>query len=365
VKVAITCDHLLGRNHYTEIIESLCEIFPEAPIYCFAHRKGKILGHIEQRSIKSTYLSNIVTTEEEFLKHAHKLPSLAKNLFVSCDYDLIINVSKGFSQGIKRCDKSKLLTYLYDLDVERKIKNGFVQKLFFAHVKSWIEKTLKNTDFLFVTREDLAVKLKPLNKTIEVMPPPFRVSDYALFPKAMFKHHFYLIEADGLSLANAEKIADWMKEWNKEFQFVGNDEHLASMKANHKESAFFGNRCSGEHAPVMAASKALISFNTEVFPLNPLATLATGRPVIVTSELKKWMNGVGITFIDQLDKESFKAALDNVEANEDVWEGQKLRAHVMEYHDVKFKAAMKRALEKLGLREAPAAGHTCTDSCSH
>lgn len=347
MKVAITCDHLLARNHYTEIIESLCEIFPEAPIYCFAHKKGSILGHIEQRKIRSTGLSNIVKTEEEFYSHAHKLPSLAKNLYVSCEYELVINVSKGFSQGIKRCDKSKLLTYLYDLDLDGKINKTFLQKIFAPFVRNWVEKSLKSADQLFVTREDLAVALKPINPGVEVMAPPFRVSDYALFPKDMFKHHFYLIEAQGLSSDQAQKIMEWMKEWNYQFQFIGQDEHLANLKLGQPESTFFGNRCSGEHVPVMAASRALISFNTETFPQYPLGTLATGRPVIVTRALKKWIEGTGISFVDGLEKESFHKALQQVDVSEKDLEGQKLRAHVMAYHDVKFKAAMKRVLDKL------------------
>lgn len=347
MKVAITCDHLLGRNHYTEIIESLCEIFPEAPIYCFAHKAGSILGHIEQRRIRSTYLSKIVTTEAEFFKHAHKLPSLARNLFISCEYDYIINVSKGFSQGIRRCDTSKLLCYLYDLDLEGKINQTFVQKLFAPYLRNWVEKSLKNTDHLFVTREDLQEKLKTLKPEVEIMSPPFRVSDYALFPKDMFKHHFYLIEAQGLSMDDAKNIITWMNEWNYQFQFIGSDEHLSALKTTYPENTFFGNRCAGEHVPVLAASRALISFNTENFPQYPLGTLATGRPVVVIKNLQKWINGAGITFIDRLDKETFHKVLQNVDAHEKELEGQKLRAHAMAYHDIKFKAAMKRALDKL------------------
>lgn len=349
MKVAITCDYLLGRNHYTEIIENICEIFPEAPIYCFAHKKGAILGHIEQRRIISTYLSNVVSTEDEFYQHAHKLPSLAKNLYVSCEYDVVINISKGFSQGLNRCEKGKLITYLYDFDVEKKIKKSLLQKLFFPYVKSWMEKSFKQVDSLYVSREDLAAELKKINTTTEVMPPPFRVSDYALFPKEMFKHHFYLIEAEGLSLENAAKVIEWMKEWNYQFQFIGSDEHLATLKPQHPENTFFGSRCSGEHVPVLAASRALISFNTENFPQYPLGTLATGRPVVVIKDLKKWIEGTGINFVDRLEKESFHKVLQDVDANEKEAEGQKLRAHVMAYHDVKFKAQMKRILDKLEL----------------
>lgn len=346
MKVAITCDYLLERTHYVEIIENLCEVFPEAVIYCFAHKKGAILGHIEMRSIKSTFLSNVVKNEEEFYTHSNKLPSLAKNLFVSCDYDLIINVSKGFSQGLAKCETTKLITYLYDLDLERKIKKTLLQKMFYPFIKSWIKKTLGNAELVLSSRAELLAAVGELKTKTEIMPPPFRVSDYALFPKAMFKHDFFLIESQGLNLGEAKDIISWMREWHYKFQFVGPDEHLAELKKECPESTFFGNRCSGEHAPVMAASRAFISFNTEDFPALALGALATGRPVILQLTLKKWLEGNGVSFINTLSKNEFKNALDSVITEEEI-EGQKLRANVMEYHDIKFRAQMKRTLDKV------------------
>lgn len=361
MKVAITCDYLLGRSHYVEIIESLCEVFPEAPIYCFAHKKGAILGHIEQRPIKSTYLSNIVSTEEEFYKHSNKLPSLAKNLFVSCEYDLIINISKGFSQGLNKCKTTKMITYLYDLDLESKIKKSFMQKIFSPMVFSWVKKGLSSADLVLTSREDLLKTLDGLKKA-EVMPPPFRVSDYALFPKEMFKHHFFLIEAQGLNEKEARELISWMKEWNYSFQFIGPDEHLSALKKDFPENTFFGHRCSGEHAPVLASSKAFITFNTEDFPNLALGTLATGRPVILAKPLSKWLSGVGVDYVNGFSKEELKRALSEV-MGDDVLEGQKLRAHVMEYHDIKFKAQMKRVLDKMA-HDNHAHSHTHSSDCS-
>ncbi|MGZ3788813.1 MAG: hypothetical protein ACXVLQ_09835 [Bacteriovorax sp.] len=345
MKVAITCDYLLERNHYSEIVELVCEIFPEAKIYCFAHKAGAILGHIEQRKIASTFLSNEVKSEKEFYFHSYQIPSLAKNLFVSCEYDLIINISKGFSQGIKKCAKTKQITFLYDLGFENRINRTIMQKIFRPYVESWAMKALKQSDLVIVSRADLKEKLQGILPHVEVTPPPFRVSDYALFPKGMFKHHFFAIETTGLTLEDARKIASWMKEWNLEFQFIGNDEHLKVLKEELPANAFFGNRCSGEHAPVLASSKALISFNDQEFPNLVLATMATGRPVVLGNKLKKWVSGTG-TFFASFTKESLKAMIDEVIVNEDVLEGQKIRAHVMEYHDIKFKAQIKRILEK-------------------
>lgn len=345
MKVAITCDFLLERSHYVEIIENLCEIFPEAVIYCFAHKKGAILGHIEQRSIKSTFLSNIVKTEDEFYTHSNKLPSLAKNLFISCDFDLVINVSKGFSQGFTKCETTKLITYLYDLDLDQKIKKSFLQKVFSPFIFSWIKKTLDQADMVLSSRQDLLKILEGLKTKAEVLAPPFRVSDYALFPKNMFKHHFFLVEAKGINVECAKKIAAWMNEWGHAFQFIGPDEHLSSIKKDYSENTFFGDKCSGEHAPVLAASKAFISFNENDFPALAMATLAVGRPVILIKKLDKWLSGVGIGFVNSFDKSELKNAIDNIISDE-ILEPQKIRAHIMEYHDIKFKAQMKRVLDK-------------------
>lgn len=344
MKIAITCDYLLERNHYTEVIETICEIFPEARLYCFAHNEGKILGHIEHRMITSTYLSKKIETEEEFYSHSYQIPSLAKNLFVSCEYDLIINISKGFSQGIKKCDKSRLITYLYDLGYDNKIQKTFLQKIFYSFVLSWIKKTLKQADMVMVSRKDIQLELQSVVPEAVVVPPPFRVSDYSLFPKSMFQHHYFAIETTGLTLEQAKEIASWMSDWEIPFQFIGPDDHLIAMKDDYEANKFFGNRCSGEHAPVLAASKALISFNDTEFPNLVLATMATGRPVIVGNELKKWVSGTG-TYFASFHKGSLRAMIDEVINNEETLDGQKIRAHVMEYHDIKFKAHIKRVLE--------------------
>ena len=195
-----------------------------------------------------------------------------------------------------------------------------------------------------VSRSDIREDIKSFVPNAEVVPPPFRVSDYSLFPKSMFKHHYFAVEAVGLSLPEARELSSWMMEWDIPFQFIGDDEHLTAMKGDFETNKFFGNRCSGEHAPVLAGSKALISFNNQEFPNLVLATMATGRPVIIGNDLKKWIHGTGSYFVS-FHKGSLRAMIDEVFANEDALDGQKIRAHVMEYHDIKFKAHMKRVLE--------------------
>jgi len=356
-KVAITCDHLLVRNHYTEIIEVLCEIFPEAPIYTFAHKKGAILGRIEQRKIHSTYLSHKVNTIDEFYAHSSKLPLLAKHHFVSCQYDYIINVSAGLSQGFKKCESTKQITYLYDFGFEGKVKKSLMQKLAHPWFLNYAITSFKNADTLYVARENLKQDLIEVLKRedVSVMYPPFKLSDYSLFPKAMFPHHFLLIDVEDLNRDEASLVMDFLQSHHLKFQFIGPDSHLEALKQLEMEKSeprkdlFFGERCSGEHAPVLAASKIYINFKGRAFPKLAFATLAVGRPVMIESCHASWFKGDGVFYFDQnksmLDKcHQLIDLMQSTSLDEDSFDGQKLRSQVQFYHETKFKKSMEALL---------------------
>ena len=114
MKVALSTDTLLKRDHSTEIYDLLCELFPEAEAYALAHRPGTILGPAEHRKVHSTFLSTKVQSHEEIGKYFFSIPSALKNLFIPCSNNVILNISRGLSHGIKKCKESYQITYLYD-----------------------------------------------------------------------------------------------------------------------------------------------------------------------------------------------------------------------------------------------------------
>lgn len=357
MKIAITCDTLIERNHYTEIIEDICDLFPEAKIYCFVHKEGKILGHIEQRKITSTYLSRKLRSDSEFYSLSFQLPGLAKKIFISCEYDLIVNISNGFSQGFSKCKQTKQITYLYNLNYESKLRQTFLQKIFYSFVSSWALNSLKQADLVIASTQDIFKKVSAIHQNVELLDPPFKLSDYALFPKNMFAHKFFAIESDQISVTQARQLVQWFTKWGHPILFIGNDDHLTDLKKELGDKMFFGQKCSGEHAPVLASSKALVCFMTSGFPKMALATLATGRPVISNYETQKWINGTGSYFAN-FDEDSLKAMVDEVINNEEHLEGSRIRSHVQKYNESKFKVKIKSNVERL-LSVGSVVDHDC------
>jgi hypothetical protein len=342
MKIAITCDYLLERNYYTEIIEVVCELVPDAKIYTFAHREKAILGRIEQRSIQSTILSKKILTEKKFyLAPTYRLPLIARNLFIACKYDLIINISKGLSQGFQKCDDTKQLTFLIDWNLEKNFKQKFFQKIFFSALNRFAHKSLESVDFLWVAND----RMKKDFPMAEVVEPPFKMSDYALFPKDMFPHNFYLIDTTELTFDFAQKIVNQFESEKIPFQFIGKDSHLKNLVFTTTNNHFFGERCSGEHAPVLAACKAYISFNRSLFPKMALATLSTGRPVILHLDQRQWVSGIGTYFINDLSLEELSIALSDLDRTAESLVGANLRAQVDRFNESKFKMKLKAFIE--------------------
>ena len=353
MNVAISCDSLLERNHANEIVEMICEAFPDSMIYCLVHREKAILGTIEQRRIVSTGLSRKVVTENDLYRYLPMLPSLVQQMAPSCQHNLLINISRGFSHGFKKCDKTKQITYLYELSFQKHFDKWW-KKLFRAFITNKFINALKQVDLLLVSNETLQKDLEKLGIKSTVLVPPFRLSDYALFPKSMFKHDFYTVDTRGLTLAEVDQLKEFFINRQVRFQFVGPDLHLETLKKDGPENRFFGERCSGEHAPVLASSRAFISFDTVMFPKMPLAAMAVGRPIVVLETQKESLSGTGVHYLKGFNLKELGSILDQIDQGHDDFDGQKIRANVMKYHDIKFKAALKRILDKeLGLSNEP------------
>lgn len=369
MNTAITCDSLLERNHANEIVELLCEAFPDSMIYTLAHKEKAILGTIEQRKIKSTGLSRKVKCEAEMYDNLIILPSLCEGLKLSCQHDYVLNISRGFSHAFSKCDKSKQITYLYELAFEDYF-NSFWRRLFRPFITKKFINKLKLANKLLVSHQKLHDDLLKQGVESEVLLPPFRLSDYALFPKNMFKHDFYALDTRGLDFSKVKKLVEMFEAQNDRFTFVGPTDHFGSefdeWKKSRPENNFFGERCSGEHAPVLASARAFISFDQTRFSKMTFAALAVGRPVVILKQHLDLISAEGVYSVENFNLETLKSELHKVSVEHESLDSQKIRANIMKFHDIKFKAQLKRILDReMGFNvidESPA--HTTSSSTS-
>lgn len=349
MKVVLSCDDLIQRDHLTEVFEAFIEIFEDAEIYTLVHKQGAILGPIEMRPIHASGMTHRIQERDDFGKWSFLVPTAANTLFIPCSVDLIVNLSNGLSHGIKKCEKTKQITYLYDFFLEGRPAKTWRERFFKSYTKSWSMQKLKQADQIWVSSEALKDKISAVRDDAQVLNPFFNISDFPIIPSSTFKYDYYAINAVGLDPEKGRQLMELLKRLETRFCFVGQDEHLNKLKEGTGDSLFFGERCSGELAPLLSGARGVIDFNNAAFPKLSLSALATGRPIIVSEARRNpdYLQGEGIISVNPGTIHEVESAISKLDEEHHTFEPKRLRGIATKFHDVKFKAAVRRRVDQL------------------
>lgn len=353
MKVVVSCDALVARNSTVEVVENILSLYEDAEIYTIVHHEGRILGPVEQRRIQSTYLTNMIKEElpfgDEWWKKAMLIPGALKNLTIPCSVDLLINVSSGFSQGFAKCEGVYQITYLAENKFLERRPKFWRERIFRAYLENWASKSMKQANELWVTHEKSFEFWKDKHPNVKIMSPFFKATDFPLFPEATrkaFPKDFFCLDAESLNQEQAEKLVKSLKADNLKFKFVGNDDHLNGLKEQESEGTFYGARCAGELAPLLAACRGFLSFQSVGFPVRAVEALSTGTPVWMPKESEGhyFLEGEGV-----LGREEGLGDLPRLFEKMAHFDPKKLHGQTNRFHDIKFRSELKRRVDKLEL----------------
>ena len=353
MKVVVTCDQLLQRKYSTSVVEAVISIFEEADIYTLAHDPAGVLGPTALRKVHSSFLSSVIENEEDKLEALWSknflFPSAAKKLTIPCSVDLVINISSGVSHGIECCDGVYQITYLLEDSLSDRKPSGFFEKIFRSYLKSWSLKKLNKVHEIWYPydREDKKALL-----------PFIKLEDFPLFPESqhkIFPHDFVTVDAASLNLEEASALCNTLDKDQIKYRFIGADQHLSSLKRDSEDKRFFGERCSGELAPMLAASRAHLTWNSSSFPTFAIQSLSCGVPVI--------------TGKDSTNKYFYKEGLyKDIEYFNDVkniWDElpeisrDECHNFAKRFHEIKFKAEVRRRIERIDKEKIKAVRKNC------
>ena len=113
MKVVILHDWLTGFRGGERVLEALCEMYPQAPIYTLIHVKGSTSPTIESREIKTSFLNKIPSIHKHYRKFLPIMPLAARLLKITHDCDLVISSSHCVIKGVKKPKNSKHICYIH------------------------------------------------------------------------------------------------------------------------------------------------------------------------------------------------------------------------------------------------------------
>jgi glycosyltransferase involved in cell wall biosynthesis len=100
MRVALVHDWLTGMRGGEKCLESLCELFPFAPIYTLAHRPGSVSATIESHPIHTSFIQRLPGASRLHQRYLALFPSAVER-FDLREYDLVISTSHCVAKGAR------------------------------------------------------------------------------------------------------------------------------------------------------------------------------------------------------------------------------------------------------------------------
>ncbi len=196
MRIALVHDYLNQYGGAERVLESFCELFPEAPIYTLFYDEEKTRGKFKGKKIITSFLNN------KFVINNHRLfiplmPLAAFFMKVDSDYDMVLSSSAGFGKGIRSGKKTVHVSYChtplrYAWEYYRYFNWPNYLKILsapaFWYLRKWDKWVGKKPQKIIANSKYIAEKIKSYyGRGAEVIYPPVDTEKFCIHPRT-YKH---------------------------------------------------------------------------------------------------------------------------------------------------------------------------------
>lgn len=376
MKIALVHDYLNQYGGAERVLEVLCEMFPEAPIYTLLYDERMTGGVFKGREIHASFLQKF-----PFARRHHRifplLMPLAIEQFDLSYFDVVLSVSASFAKGIITKPHTKHINYcltptrfLWD-DSHRRIDEFRypwpIRKLvpfFITYLRMWDKEAALRVDKFVAISNFVKDRIKKYyNADAEVIYPPVETDKFAI---SRLLDEYFLMVGRLVPYKRFDLAVKVFTAMNKPLWIVGDGpERKRLEKIAHQNPALSGKELSsGGQAgskikflglvsdyrlpELYSHAQAVVFPQEEDFGIVPLEAMASGRPVIAYrggGALETIVEGrTGIFFNDQTEIALAQAIGEYYQRR---WEPELIREHALRFDKGNFKARIVDALNKL------------------
>ena len=291
MKVALVHDWLTGMRGGEKVLESLCDLYPEADIYTLVHVPGAVSPAIEKHRIFTSFLQKMPFAKEKYRYYLPLMP-YAIEKFDLKGYDLVISSSHCVAKG---CISSKEtlhvnychtpMRYIWDMYDQyfNEGETGFLTKTAMRaiapYLRKWDSKSSSRVDHFIANSSYVQKRIqKWYDRDAEVIHPWV---DLDKFSKKEDPEDFYLIVSALVPYKRIDLAVDAFNVMKKPLKIIGSGPERDKLRKKAKNNIeFLEWRENNVLVDYYSRCKALIFPGEEDFGLVPLEVMACGRPVI-------------------------------------------------------------------------------------
>lgn len=294
LKVALVHDFLVQYGGAEKVLEELCRMFPDAPVYTLLHDPEKLHGKFSGQTIRTSGLQRL----PRFIRHRRRwlLPlfTVMPEVFDLREYDLVISSSGAWSKGLITRLNTIHVAYLHSpmrfvWDYNRKYLQDlghrripFWMGLVLNYVRIWDRLAAERPDYLISNSEYTRQRVaKYYRRESRVIYPPAveRGSEDSSGRSA--KGDFFLIVSRLAAYKRLDIAIEAFNKLNLKLVIVGEGEQSKRLSKMSKGNIrFVGWQDEISLAKYFREARALIFPGEDDFGLTMTEALNHGTPVI-------------------------------------------------------------------------------------
>ena len=361
MRVALVHYWLTNMRGGERVLETLCEMFPDADIFTHVVDRSKLSDTLNRHKIETTFISKLPFATSQYQKYLPFMPRALEELDLT-GYDLVISSESGPAKGVitspdafHLCYCHSPMRYIWDLYPHYYGSAGFLARQVFpgiAHrLRTWDVTSAARVDQFVANSNFVARRIRKFyRRDSEVVFPPVAVSEFAK-ARTDAPGDFYLAAGELVGYKRFDLVVDAFTKLGKPLIVVGDGEQKKDLERRAGPNVEFAGRVGfSELKQHFGACKALVFPGEEDFGMIPVEVMAAGRPVIAYGKggaLDTVANGkTGLLFQEQ----SVESLIEAVEAFERTsFDPDQIEQHANQFSPDQFKSKISKILADNGI----------------
>ena len=325
MKVALVHDWLTGMRGGEKVLEQLCLLFPDAPIYTLFYFPGTVSNTIESHQIHTSFIQKAPFIKNHYRNYLPLFPSAAESFDLQ-SYDLIISsshcVAKGVipsSSGIHLCYCHTPMRYIWShyWDYFGDHRTGFVKRktlpMVMSYLRMWDVSSSNRVDEFIANSKFIGERIhKYYGRSSQVVYPPVDVDFFV--PSDRTREDFGLIVSALVPYKRLEVAIEAFRNSNRNLVIVGTGPEEKNLKRIAPSNVKFLGRIDANQLKELYQSAAmLIQPGVEDFGINVIEALACACPVLAYRKggaTETVVEGTTGIFFNELTAESLRQTVD-------------------------------------------------------
>jgi glycosyltransferase involved in cell wall biosynthesis len=293
MKVALVHDWLTGMRGGEQVLDALCELFPDADLHTLLHRPGSVSPRIEQRRIETSFVQHLPFAARQYRRYLPLFP-WAVSRFTFDRYDLVISSSHCAAKaavappGVRHiCYCHSPMRYAWDqfdayFGPERvgRLASRWVYRPLLTRLARWDAATAVRVDRFVANSTHVAGRIRRYyNRGATVVYPP--VDTTFFHPDASTPDSHVLIVSALVPYKRIDLALDACARAGVPLRIVGDGPERARLERRASPLVTFLGQQSGESLrEEYRRARAVLLPGEEDFGIVPVEAQACGTPVV-------------------------------------------------------------------------------------